>query len=191
MRRPLFSLSLLLFAVRCFGSVAITTTSVPNGIVGTAYLAVIKATGGCTPYVWSIASGSLPDGITATPSNTTTSLNLTGTPKKASTYSFTEQVTGCGGRIAKVTYKIVTQATANHVVDMSWTASTSTDVVGYNLYRAPDAVSWQKVNTSLIPSTLYTDSTVANSSTYYYAATAVDVYGDESKKTPPVKAAIP
>lgn len=190
MRHRLLSLSLLLFAVRCFGSVAITTSSVPNGIVGTAYSAVIKATGGCTPYVWSIASGSLPDGITATPSNTTTSLNLTGTPKKAATYSFTEQVTGCGGRTAKVTYKIVTQATANHVVDMSWTASTSTGVVGYNLYRAPDGVSWKKV-TSLIPSTTYTDSTVANSSTYYYAATAVDVYGDESKKTPPVKAVIP
>ena len=65
------------------------------------------------------------------------------------------------------------------------------DVVGYNVYRSPDATTWKKINVSLIGPTLYTDSTVANSSTYYYSATAVDVNGKESAKTPPVKAVIP
>jgi hypothetical protein len=32
---------------------------------------------------------------------------------------------------------------------------------------------------------------VANGSIYYYAATAVDIYGHESSKTAPVKVAIP
>ena len=40
-------------------------------------------------------------------------------------------------------------------------------------------------------STLYSDSTVANGSTYYYAATAVDISGKESSKTAAVKAVIP
>ena len=88
-------------------------------------------------------------------------------------------------------YGVIIQATANHVVDLSWKASTSTDVTGYNLYRSPDGATWKKINPSLIASTLYADSTVANGSTYYYAATAVDTYGHESSKTTPVKVAIP
>ena len=107
------------------GGVAITTSSVPNGTVKTAYSAVIKASGGCTPYKWAIASGALPAGITAKASSTTTSLNLAGTPTTAATYSFAVKVTECGGGVSQVSYKVVIQATANHVVDLSWKASTS------------------------------------------------------------------
>jgi hypothetical protein len=172
-------------------SVTITTGSVPNGTVKTAYSAVINASGGCTPYKWTIASGALPAGVTAKVSSTTTSLTLAGTPTTAATYSFAVKVTECGGGVSQVSYKIVIQATANHVVDLSWQASTSGNVVGYNVYRSPDGATWKKINSSLIASTLYSDSTVANSTTYYYAATAVDVYGHESSKTAAVKAVVP
>lgn len=190
MKPWLFSLILLLGA-RCFGAVAITTTALPNDTVGAAYSAAIKASGGCTPYKWAIASGTLPAGITAKASSTTTSLNLTGTPKTAGTYSFAVKVTGCGGLTSQVAYKVVIQATANHVVDLSWNASTSGGIAGYNVYRSPDRTSWKKMNVSLIASTLYSDSTVANGSTYYYAATAVDISGHESSKTAAVKVVIP
>ena len=90
-----------------------------------------------------------------------------------------------------MSYKIVVQPTANHVVNLDWNASTSSDVVGYNVYRSPNAATWRKINVSLIGPTLYSDSTVANGTTYYYATTAVDVKGKESSKTPPVKAVIP
>jgi len=182
---------LLLLGTPCFGTVAITTTSLPNDTVGTAYSAVVKASGGCTPYKWAIASGALPAGVTAKASSTTTSLNFTGTPTTAATYSFTAKVTGCSGGTSQIAYKVVIQATANHVVDLSWKASTSSDVSGYNLYRSPDAASWKKINASPIASTLYADSTVANGSTYYYAATAIDIYGNESSKTAPIKVVIP
>lgn len=79
----------------------------------------------------------------------------------------------------------------SHVVDLSWKASTSTDVVGYNAYRSLDGATWKKINASTIASTLYSDSTVANSTTYYYAATAVDIYGKESSKTASIKAVVP
>jgi hypothetical protein len=188
----LFSiLLLLLLGTRCFGSVAITTTSLPNGTAGTAYSAVVKASGGCTPYKWAIASGAMPAGVTAKASSTTTSLNLTGTPTTAATYSFTVKVTGCGGGTSQRAYEVVIQTTANHVADLSWKASTSIDVAGYNLYRSPDGATWKKINASLIASTLYSDSTVANGSTYYYAATAVDIYGHESSKTTTIKVVIP
>jgi fibronectin type 3 domain-containing protein len=137
-----------------------------------------------------MASGALPAGVSAKVSSTTTSLNFAGTPTSA-TYSFAVKVTECGGGVSQVSYKVVIQATANHVVDLNWKASTSGNIVGYNVYRSPDGATWKKINASLIASTLYSDSSVANSTTYYYAATAVDVYGHESSKTAAVKAVTP
>ena len=187
-----FPLLLVVLAHRCAASsVTIITTSLPNGTVNTSYSAVIKASGGCTPYKWALASGALPSGITAEVSNTTKSLSIAGTPTTAATYSFTEKVTGCRGAVSQVSYKVIIQATANHVVDLSWKASTSTDVVGYNVYRSLDGAIWKKINAGLIASTLYNDSSVANSTTYYYAATAVDIYGHESSESARVKAVVP
>jgi hypothetical protein len=191
MKPWLFLSVLALFSVPCLANIKITTTSVPNGTVNTAYSAAIKADSGCTPYKWTIVSGTLPAGITAKASSNTTSFNLTGKPTKAVTDSFTVKATGCGGGVSQASFKIVIQTGANHVVNLDWNASTSKDVVGYNVYRSPDATTWKKINVSLIGPTLYTDSTVANGSTYYYAATAVDVKGKESTKTPPVKAVVP
>jgi hypothetical protein len=171
--------------------VGITTTSVPNGTVKTAYSAVIKAGGGCTPYKWEVLSGALPAGVSAKASSTTTSLNLAGTPTTAATYNFTVKVTGCGGRVSQRAYRIVVQIGANHVVELSWNASTSSNVIGYNVYRSPDSATWKKINPNLAASTLYGDSTVANGTTYYYAATAVDSSGRESIKSAPVKAVVP
>jgi hypothetical protein len=185
------SLLLLLFATHCFGKVGITTTSLPNGTVGTAYSAVVQASGGCTPYKWAIASGVLPTGVTGKASKTTISYNLAGTPTKAATYNFSVKVTGCGAESSQASYRVVIQSTAIHVVDVTWKASSSPDVAGYNLYRSLDGINWKRINTSLIASTLYTDSTVANGTTYYYAATAVDISGLESIKTATVKAVIP
>ena len=189
--KAFLSLLLLVIGTPCFAAVAITTTSVPNGTVGTAYSAIVQASGGCTPYKWALASGSLPAGISLKVSSTTTSLTLVGTPTTATSYSFDVKVTGCGGVTSQEAYKVVVQATANHVVDLAWKASTSSNIAGYNVYRSPDATNWKKINASLIASTLYADSTVANGSTYYYTATAVDISGDESAKTPPVKAVVP
>lgn len=191
MNPKLFSLLLVALVSPCFATVTINTTTVPNGTVKSAYSAVIKASSGCTPYKWTIASGTLPAGVTAKASTTTTSLSLNGTPTTAATYSFTVEVTGCGGGVSQVAYKVVVQAAANHIVDLNWKASTTTGVVGYNVYRSPDAASGKKVNASLIASTLYIDSTVANGSTYYCAATAVDVAGRESQRTAAVKAIVP
>ena len=67
-------------------------------VAGTGASAVVKASGGCTPYKWAIASGSLPPGVSARASSTKTSLNLIGTPTTAATYYFTVKVTGCGVR---------------------------------------------------------------------------------------------
>jgi hypothetical protein len=183
---------LLVFAYQCAAStVAITATTVPNGIAETAYSAVITASGGCTPYKWAIVSGNLPAGVAATTSTSTKALDLSGTPTQAASYSFTVTVTGCGGHVSQASYTVDIQATPNDVVNLSWEASTSGNVAGYNVYRSPNGVTWKKINTSLIAGTVYTDSTVADNTTYYYAATSVNVSGVESAKTVAVKVVVP
>jgi putative flippase GtrA len=44
-------------------ALSITTTSLPNGQVGVAYSQTLAATGGTPPYIWELASGALPDGL--------------------------------------------------------------------------------------------------------------------------------
>jgi len=172
-------------------NISIVTTAVPNGTVNTAYSAVIDASGGCTPASWAITAGALPPGIKMTASSKPATLTLSGTPTTAVTDSFTVKVTGCRGGTSSKSYSITIQSGANHIVDLSWKASSSTDVTGYNLYRSPDGKSWKKVNVSVIASTLYTDSTVANGSSYYYAATSVDTSGNESAKSTSVEVTVP
>jgi hypothetical protein len=118
----IFPLLLLLLGTTCFGTVVITTTSLPNGTIGMAYSAVVKASGGCTPYKWTIASGALPAGVTAKASSTTTSLNLTGSPTTAATYSFTVKVTGCGGGTSQMAYKVVIQSATSGTLAITTTS---------------------------------------------------------------------
>src|SRR5215471_17223240 len=183
----------IVLASRCVASLTtLDTTSIPNGVRGESYFAVFMASGGCTPYSWKIVSGSLPAGVRKTTSKDTTSLDLTGVPTTAASYSFTVSVTGCQKEVSEKAYTVVIQPTPIHVVDLKWTASKSPHVTGYNVYRGPDGVNWRKVNSGgLVAWTYYTDSTVANDSTYFYAATAVNNKGKESKKTAAVKARVP
>ena len=69
-------------------ALAITTTSLPGGSVGTSYSATVSATGGVTPYTWSITSGSLPAGLAINASSGT----ISGTPTATGTSHFTVSV---------------------------------------------------------------------------------------------------
>ena len=68
---------------------AIATTSLPGGTVGTAYSATLTASGGTPPYTWSITVGALPAGLTLNP----TTGSITGTPTANGTFNLTAQVT--------------------------------------------------------------------------------------------------
>jgi Putative Ig domain len=71
---------------------AVTTTSLPGGTRGAAYSQTVKASGGTTPYSWSVVPGSLPPGLSLAPSTG----KITGTPTTAGTYGFTVKVTDSG-----------------------------------------------------------------------------------------------
>ena len=60
---------------------SITSTSLPNGTVGTSYSASLAATGGTTPYTWQWTSGTMPAGLSLQGNS------IVGTPSAAGTYS--------------------------------------------------------------------------------------------------------
>lgn len=86
--------------------VSITTMSLPDATVGTAYSQTVAATGGTTPYTWAVTAGALPAGLTL---NATTGV-ISGTPTTVATSSFTVTVTDAGGVTAKQALSIATGA---------------------------------------------------------------------------------
>ena len=68
--------------------VRITTSTLPNAIVGQPYSKTIIASGGVLPYTWSVTSGSLPTGLTLIGSTGI----ITGTPTQSGRITFTVQV---------------------------------------------------------------------------------------------------
>lgn len=66
----------------CLPDLAISTTSVPNGTVGTAYSETLAATGGTAPYGWQV-TGPLPSGLTL---DSETGM-ISGTPARAASRS--------------------------------------------------------------------------------------------------------
>jgi hypothetical protein len=78
-------------------NLVITTTSLSDGTVGSAYSATLRATGGNGTYTWSISAGSLPPSLLL---DTSTGA-ITGTPTTAGIYNFTAQVTDSLGAATK------------------------------------------------------------------------------------------
>ncbi|HEY6332125.1 MAG TPA: Ig domain-containing protein [Blastocatellia bacterium] len=81
---------------------AISTTSLPQANVGSAYSQQVAATGGVPPYSWVLLSGSLPPGVTLAQSTGVVS----GTPTATGTYNFILQVSDSMSNRAQVTMSI-------------------------------------------------------------------------------------
>jgi hypothetical protein len=106
-----------------------------------------------SPQVSGGASAALTFSSNAQPASTTETLTGTGTPAPT------------------------------HTVNLSWNANTSSNISGYNIYRAVytnSCGSFSKINSVLNTSTLYTDSAVVGGTSYCYATTAVNSSNVES-----------
>ena len=99
----------------------VSTASLPNGEVGSAYSQTLAATGGTSPYTWAITVGTLPAGLTL---NTSTGV-ISGTPTTAGTSSFTAAVTDSAAATATAALSI----TVNAAVSIT-TASLPTGEIG-------------------------------------------------------------
>ena len=79
-----------------------------------------------------------------------------------------------------------------HTVSLTWIASSSPNVAGYNVYRGAKAGGpYLKMNPNPLPALSYTDTSVANGQTYYYVTTAVDTQNLESDYSNSAQAVIP
>jgi len=79
-----------------------------------------------------------------------------------------------------------------HAVTLSWTASVSPGITGYNVYRGTTTGGpYTKVSPSLVAALTYMDTAVAAGQTYYYVTTAVDSSGNESVYSNQASAAVP
>jgi phosphoesterase family protein/putative Ig domain-containing protein/immunoglobulin I-set domain protein/Ig-like domain-containing protein len=76
-------------------TLTVTTSSLPNGVAGTAYSATLHAGGGTSPYTWSVNSGQLPAALALSASG-----EISGTPATAETSSFTIGVHDAAGAAA-------------------------------------------------------------------------------------------
>jgi hypothetical protein len=90
---------------------ALDTTALPDARPGAAYDATLDANGGRTPYVWSVASGTLPAGLTLTQDG-----RISGTPSAATTASFVVRLHDAGGREVSQAFRIrVTPSPAPYI----------------------------------------------------------------------------
>lgn len=102
---------------------SITNGSLPVGSVGTAYAGVLLASGGATPYSWSITSGALPAGLSLSSSSGV----ISGTPTTAGSSSVTLKVTDNLGSNTSQSYTLTVTAAPSPSIT---TGSLPTGMVG-------------------------------------------------------------
>jgi hypothetical protein len=82
-------------------------------------------------------------------------------------------------------------ATISHSVSLTWTASITAGVTGYNVWRSTTSGgSYTQLNTTTVAGTSYTDSSVSAGQIYYYVVTAVDG-GNQSADSNQAQATVP
>lgn len=120
-----------------------------------------------------------------------TSFDVTFSP--ASTGSFTGNISVISNASdSPVNASLSGVGVDSHSVGLSWSPSNSQNIVGYDIFRSQvPGGPYNQLNSSLIPSTAYTDSTVLAGQTYYYVTTAVNSGNVQSAYSDQAEALIP
>lgn len=85
-------------------SVSVKAQTLSSATVGTPYSAAVVASGGTSPYLWSVLSGALPAGLSLSSSGT-----ISGTPTTAGPSIFAAQAVDASGAIASGSVTIIVQ----------------------------------------------------------------------------------
>ena len=171
-----------------FGNVTIGNTQTQSGSVTASGGSVILSSasssnsmftlGGLTLPLTLAAGQSVPFTVTFAPTSTATA---------SSNISFFTNTSSSALVIASGS-----GASIQHLVDLSWNASTSSSIAGYNVYRGTvSGGPYLRINSALDTSISYSDSQVQSGQIYYYVTTAVDSAGVESSYSSEVQAVIP
>jgi HYDIN/CFA65/VesB-like, Ig-like domain/Cep192 domain 4 len=138
-----------------------------------------------------VAGGGI-SGATLAPGQTA-SLSVTFAPKQTETVSGSVKISSnATGSPATVGVAGTGVAATGHSVTLTWAASTSPNVSGYNVYRATGlSGAYSKLTAAPVSGLEYTDTSVVSGETYVYAVTAVNSSGAESSHSTPETAVIP
>ncbi len=100
---------------------AITTSSLPSGTVGSTYSQSLAASGGTQPYSWSLATGSgpLPSGL-----NLSSSGVISGVPASSGTSSFSIKVMDSAGASSQKAFAITVNGTSSQNYDSIFLSQT-------------------------------------------------------------------
>jgi hypothetical protein len=170
-----------------FGNVAVGTTQSQSITLSATGASVTVSSAASTNSQFTLDGATYPFTI---PVGQPVSFNVAFTPKNSGAQSGSLSFVSNASTAKMVESLSGTGTVTPYSVNLWW--NSSTDVVGYNVYRssAPNGT-YLKLNPALNSSTAYTDSAVASGSTYYYAATSVNSSGQESSRSAPVQTTIP
>lgn len=110
---------------------AITTTSLPQGQTSTAYSTSLSATGGTSPYSWTVKSGKLPAGLSLSSSGA-----ISGTPTAAGSFSFAVQVSDNASMPQSTSTNLSIAISGGTLQITTTTAPTGTVGTAYNFQLA-------------------------------------------------------
>ena len=170
---------------------AIATTSLPTGTVGKAYSATLAATGGASPFIWSIVTGTLPAGLALAPSTGA----ISGTPTGSGTSSFTVQVKDANSQTATKSLSLTVNAAPSITLPSITTASlpSGTQKVAYSATLAATAgtppYNWSLVSgnlpagLTLAPSTGAISGTPTGSGTSNFTVQVMDANSKAATKS--------
>jgi hypothetical protein len=131
------------------------------------------------------------DGVVLKPGQTL-DVAVTFTPKQHGTANGMLNVASNAVPVSVPLGGIGAAAGSQRSVDLRWSASVSSDVVGYNVYRGRSANGvFTKVNAAVNAFTDYSDSAVSSGETYCYVVTAVNSKHVESGFSTPASVTVP
>src|ERR1700739_2517838 len=116
-----------------------------------AYSQTLQATGGVSPFSWSVSSGNLPHGLTLANSSSNSAM-ITGMPDVAMTTTFTIQVTDAKSQTATQSYSIQIKSlvSAQFVPVQGQVASHTIEIQG--LSAGPfNPIEWQQNTLNWVP----------------------------------------
>ena len=131
------------------------------------------------------------NGTTLSPNQTAT-LVVTFAPTSAGAVTGSVTVSSNASNSPTITLAGTGVQQTPHTVGLTWTASVSTNVIGYNVYRGTvTGGPYSILDAAPVASDAYSDSTVQSGQTYFYVVRSVDNTGTESVNSSEVQAVIP
>ena len=76
-------------------------------------------------------------------------------------------------------------------VDLIWAPNTDADLAGYNIYRHEESAPPVKINSEVVKTPAFRDTTVVGGKKYFYSVSAVDLRGNESAHSEEASETVP